>query len=258
MKLIKKAVSTAKGASSLLFAAINAFNPLSYNSITQKPLASSIFYLLYFIAVLTLATLALSLPSLMSDLSDVSIAAQVSTKSVVVPKIPLLGNDAIIVNSTLGLTASEKYDVAVSNNEIRAKPLYCLVWKAACQAIGTRQEKLPLKLSGDSGIFLMLIVPSLIILSYLVALAKYASLALAAGIICYLILKLTRRSPALKDVLKITIYAATIPALLEIIFSFLNISLAISSILSIAAYVTIVAVASILSGQTEQSKNGIL
>ena len=249
---------------------MRAFNPLSYQGIIQSRLKPAITQVLYLLLLAVLLTAAVALPQIASinkeaydaigRFSKITVNAEVATKQPIISELDWLGSARVFVNTTADAKKASGYDIVVTSDSIRTRPLLCMLTKLGretCGLLGLGQSSTPIKnidlaspknRDGTAGIisaFMMLMLPGLLILYYFSLATKYAALAIAATIFGYLLIKLSKRNTGFLDAVKIATYALTVPIMLDFIISMLRNSLqAISPTLldaaPIAAYAIII------------------
>lgn len=247
--MIRKTIGTAKRTASFFLTVANSFNPMAYNGVTQKPIASLLGYYLYFTLLLSLSLLAVSLPILANDLSGLEISGEVTTASPIETSLPITGPARIFVNTTASQPA--KHDITLTKNTATVKPLYCLANSQFCSLLGVKPRTIPLTgISLSETWLLMLLLPGALAFTYFFLLLKYLALAAIATAISYALAKLSRKDTSLLDAAKISLYAATIPALLDAAITLLNWHGAWA--LSLLAYAAIITAAVLITDVRSQ------
>ncbi|MBI2143871.1 DUF1189 family protein [Candidatus Woesearchaeota archaeon] len=257
--MIKKTLVTAKNTAGFFLAVANAFNPLYYRAITQKPLGTIIGHVLYLLLIIVLLTAATVLPSLqLKELLEIRVKAALETKEPIQAKISWLGNTQIFVNTTVNEKEAEKYDLALSSSELRSKPALCFFRNEVCQLFGVKQGSIPIselnigkagKASSATLTLLAIMLPGLLILLYLSLAVKYLALAIAAAAIGYIAIKVTKRDTGMLDTIKIAAYSMTALAVLDFAAYLLqNSPVKIPAFAPLLAYLAILAVALFLHG----------
>ena len=263
-KMIRRTAATAKNTAVFFLAVVRAFNPLSYQGIIQNALKPAVTHVLYLLLLVVLLTAAVALPQIASinkeaydaigRFSRITVSAEVATKQPIISELAWLGSARVFVNTTADAKKTSGYDIVVTSDSIRTRPLLCMLTKfgrETCNLLGLGQSSTPIKnidlassknRDGTAGIIsalMILMLPGLLILYYFSLAAKYAALAVAATILGYLIIKLSKRNTGFLDALKIATYALTVPIVLDFTISMLRNSLqAISPTLLDAAPIT--------------------
>ncbi len=269
--MIKKTFSVAKNATAFFLAVVNAFNPFAYRGVTQKSLQSVIMQLLYLVLVVALALSAAAIPSVVNfggkdqlpfdKFSNFTIKVEIATKSPIESELFWLGNAKVFVNTTADAAATGKYDFVLTSTELRARPFLCLFREELCSLLGVKQKAMPIKEidlakearknSAAVPAFILLLLPGLVILLFISMVVKYFVVSAAAAVLCYIILKVTKRDTGLFDSFKIAFYAATVLVVLDAAaFLLRHTGTAIPSFLPLAAYLTIIIAAVMVNEQS--------
>lgn len=267
---MKKTFAAVKNTATFFLAVVNAFNPFYYRSIAQKSLLPIIVHTLYLLVIIALAAAALAIPYLASMHSDTSlnlhkfskftIKAEIATNGPIEEELPLLGNVKVFANTTASPEKQAQYDVSLTNNELKVKPLLCFFRNELCRLLGVKQQPVQIRefdLVKDSArassalsALMLIMLPGLLILLYFTMLAKYVVIAIAAGAICYAALKLAKRDTGLLDALKITSYALTALIVLDAAaFLLRNTAIQLPAFLPLAGYSVLVIAAAIANEQ---------
>ncbi len=268
--MIKKTFSVAKNATAFFLAVVNAFNPFTYRGITQKSLQSVIVQLLYLMLLVTLATAAVTIPSIasigsdgqlpMEKFSNLTLRAEIATKSPIESELFWLGNAKVFVNTTADAAATGKYDFVLTSTELRTRPFLCLFRQELCSLLGVKQKTMPVKevdLAKEAGknsaavpAFILLLLPGLVILLFISMVVKYFVVSAAAAVLCYVVLKATKRDTGLLDSFKIAFYAAIVLVVLDAAaFLLRHTGAAIPSFVPLAAYLAIIIAAAMVNEQ---------
>lgn len=270
--MIKKTFTVAKNTAAFFLAAVNAFNPFAYRSITNKSLKSLIAYLLCLLLVVTMATAALVLPSLsnlnsgissqLDKFSRLDVKTELATKEPIESKISWLGNTKIFINTTADAKKSAQYDIVLTGTELRTKPLLCFFRSEICSLFKPKQSAKPIReldLMKDSGkgevagtvsTLILLMLPGLLILFYLSMAVKYATVIIAASAMAYLAVKISKGDASLLDAFKIAAYASTVLIVLDFAAFLLQRSpVTIPAFLPLAAYAIVLIAALFFSEQ---------
>ena len=250
--MIRRTFKTAKTTASFFAVVLTSFNPFMYRAITQKPLKSVLTYFLYFILLLSLASSAIRLPIFAQDFSGLNANLEVTTKAPIESSLPISGSARIFANTSVAAETAEKYGITVANKEIKAKPIICLAASELCRLLGIKAKTTSLSglsLTEGPKSFLLLMLPGLFTISYLLNLIKYSALASIATILSYALIKIGRRDNSFVDAAKISLYAATVPAILDLILFLLSWQGA--WLVPLGAYAAIVAVATLLNNGSQ-------
>lgn len=268
--MIKKTFSVAKNTTVFFLAVVNAFNPFAYRGVTQKSLQSVIMQLLYLMLLVTLATAAITLPSIASiggngqlpfdKFSNFTIKAEIATKSPIESELFWLGNAKVFVNTTADAASTRKYDFVLTSTELRARPFLCLFREELCSLLGVKQKVMSVKevdLAKEAGknravvpAFILLLLPGLVILLFISMVVKYFVVSAAAAVLCFVILKLTKRDTGLFDSFKIAFYAATVLVVLDTAaFLLRHTGAEIPGFIPLAAYLAIIIAAVMVNEQ---------
>lgn len=264
VKMIKQTFIKLKDTAAFFIAVANAFNPLAYRGISQKSLKSVITYSLYLLLITTLIATAIILPSLSSldsgissqlgRFSQLSVKTELATKEPIESEISWLGNMKVFINTTADAKTTAKYDIALTGSELRVKPLLCFFRNEVCSLLGVGQHSSQIKeidvlksagkAPGTLSALLLVMLPGLLVIFYASLLLKYVAVALAAAVLSYAVLKLTKKDTGFLDALKITIYAATVLVALDAAsFLLRHTSLPIPAFVPLAAYIAVLVTA---------------
>ncbi len=268
--MIKQTASTVKNAALLLVSVVRAFNPLSYRGVTQQPLKQAMASVLCLLFIATILTAAVTLAqiagansqaySAIGKFSKISISTELATKEPIETQVAVLGNARIFVNTTASAKEAAGYDVVVTAAEIRSRPLLCFFFKGACDMLGVNDIKAstkefdlasPKNRGSTAGILsavMVVMLPGLLMLLYFSLALKYAALAIAATLLCYLLVKLTKKDTGFLDAAKIATYALAVPIILDFgVFLLRQATAAVPAALlqtiPVAAYIAIIILA---------------
>lgn len=275
--MLKKSFAAAKNTAAFFLAVVNAFNPFSYRNIVQKSLPSIIVHTLYLLLVIALAAAALAAPyiaNLHSDtapklhkFSKFTINAEIATKEPLEGELTLLGDVKVFANTTASPEKQAQYDVSLTNNELKMKPLLCFFRNELCRLLGVKQQPLQIrefdlvkdsaKASSALSALVLIMLPGLLVLLYFAMLAKYAAISVAAGAICYVALKIAKRDTGLLDALKIASYALTVLIVLDAAALLLrHTAFELPAFLPLAGY-SVLVVAAVMANEQDNSNRRI-
>ena len=268
--MIRKTAVTVKNAALFFLAVARAFNPLAYRGVTQWPLRQAMASTLYLLLIVTILTAAVTLPQIagvnsqayaaLDKFSKVSIVTELATKEPIESQVAVLGNARIFVNTTADAKKAAGYDVVVTAAEIRSRPVLCFFFKGACKILGVNDIRVPTRefdlaspknresSAGILSAILVVMLPGLLILYYLSLALKYAAIGIAATLLCYLLVKLTKKDTGFLDAAKIATYALAVPIVLDLGMFLLRqtpaaVPAALLQIIPVAAYITIIVLA---------------
>src|SRR3989338_4321732 len=236
--MIRKTAVTVKNAALFFLAVARAFNPLAYRGVTQWPLRQAMASTLYLLLIVTILTAAVTLPQIagvnsqayaaLDKFSKVSIVTELATKEPIESQVAVLGNARIFVNTTADAKKAAGYDVVVTAAEIRSRQVLCFFFKGACKILGVNDIRVPTRefdlaspknresSAGILSAILVVMLPGLLILYYLSLALKYATIGIAATLLCYLLVKLTKKDTGFLDAAKIATYALAVPIVLDL------------------------------------------
>ena len=268
--MIRKTAVTVKNAALFFLAVARAFNPLAYRGVTQWPLRQAMASTLYLLLIVTILTAAVTLPQIagvnsqayaaLDKFSKVSIVTELATKEPIESQVAVLGNARIFVNTTADAKKAAGYDVVVTAAEIRSRPVLCFFFKGACKILGVNDIRVPTRefdlaspknresSAGILSAILVVMLPGLLILYYLSLALKYAAIGIAATLLCYLLVKLTKKDTGFLDAAKIATYALAVPIVLDLGMFLLRqtpaaVPAVLLQIIPVAAYITIIVLA---------------
>ena len=268
--MIRKTAVTVKNAALFFLAVARAFNPLAYRGVTQWPLRQAMASTLYLLLIVTILTAAVTLPQIagvnsqayaaLDKFSKVSIVTELATKEPIESQVAVLGNARIFVNTTADAKKAAGYDVVVTAAEIRSRPVLCFFFKGACKILGVNDIRVPTRefdlaspknresSAGILSAILVVMLPGLLILYYLSLALKYAAIGIAATLLCYLLVKLTKKDTGFLDAAKIATYALAVPIVLDLGMFLLRqtpaaVPAALLQIIPVAAYITLIVLA---------------
>jgi len=240
-------------------------HPMRYISLSSRSYRDVLFYFLSIVLFAVLLATVLWLPKLMNlqntlekqfdGVSRFQVTTEFATTApLMVPKTrPLVVVDTTGERTSLGsefLLVTDKIMIYRTRDGTVKRPIQEFL------SLGNKKELSKLLFS-----LAVLVLPGLLIFIYLMLLIKYALIAVVATILAFIIVKLTRSSQSFHRIAKVSVYAVTLPVLLDVLAFPLGVQqyllpisvagIVMVNMVTLGLYALLFILGTVLSGETE-------